>query len=163
MTLNRLSALARATLLALALLGPSAALAAGFQPLDKTTARRLVDPQAHRVPTVVVLWSSDCVHCKKNLRLFGALAKADKQLVLISVATEPESPLLTTLLDRESWAGQRYAYGDEAPEALAYALDAGWHGELPRTLLFDGKGGRRALSGVLDEKTVRQALYGPRP
>lgn len=140
-----------------------AAAATGFTPLDKATARALADSTSHRRPTVVALWSSDCVHCKKNFRLFTDLAKADKTLVLISVATEPDNPALAPLLDRAKLPGQRYAYGDEAPEALAYALDPAWHGELPRTLVFDGKGGRIALTGVLDEKTLRRALLGQRP
>ena len=40
---------------------------------------------------------------------------------------------------------ERYAYGDESPEALAHALDPRWRGELPRTYLFDGQGGHAPL------------------
>lgn len=132
--------------------------AAGFSPLDKPGARHLVQIAGHGRPTIVALWSSDCGHCKRNLGMLAALAKKEKGLRLVSVATEPESPQHQPLLDRIGLPGERYAYGSDAPEALAYALDPAWRGELPRTLLFDGKGGRQAISGVLDEARVRKAL-----
>ncbi len=141
-----------------ALLLPPPLWAADFVALDKAAARRLADPASHRQPTVVALWSSDCIHCKKNLRLFSAMAKKDRHLRIVSIATETESPELTGLLDALPLPGKRYAYGDTAPEALAYALDPTWRGELPRTLIFDGKGGKTAVSGALDQAAVRQAL-----
>lgn len=132
--------------------------ASDFTAIDRKQARQLVDPVAYKQPTVVALWSSDCSHCKKNLKLFKELGQREKQLTIISIATEPESPALTAHLAALP-ASQRYAYGHESPEALAFALDPEWHGELPRTLLFDGKGGRVALSGVLDEASIRRALH----
>ncbi|MGE5490471.1 MAG: TlpA family protein disulfide reductase [Actinomycetota bacterium] len=145
---------AAATALCLAL----PAMAADFISLDRAGARALVDPSAHGRPTAIALWSSDCVHCKKNLRLLGSLARNNKQLQVMTVATEPESPELATFLDGTGVKGTRYAYGSDAPEALAYALDPAWRGELPRTLLLDGKGGRVAISGILDEAALRQSL-----
>lgn len=132
--------------------------AAGFTPLDRATARSLTDAASQKQPTIVALWSSDCSHCKKNLRLFATMAKAEKRLRLVSIATEPESAEIKHLLDAIPLPGERYAYGGEAPEALAYALDPTWRGELPRTFLFDGKGGKAAVSGGLDQAAVRKAL-----
>lgn len=143
---------------AAALLLSHSALAAGFAALDKAGARTLVDPAAHDKPTVIALWSSDCVHCKKNLRLLASLARTDRQVQVVTVATEPESPEVARLLDASGVKGARYAYGSDSPEALAYALDPAWRGELPRTLLLDGKGGRVAVSGVLDEAALRGSL-----
>lgn len=134
------------------------ALAADFTALDRAGARNLVNPAAQSRPTAIALWSSDCVHCKKNLHLLGELARADKRLQVVTVATEPESPELAKLLETTGVKGARYAYGSDAPEALAYALDPAWRGELPRTLLLDGKGGRVAVSGVLDEAALRNSL-----
>lgn len=128
--------------------------AGGFVPLDRAAARALVDPSAHKQPTVIALWSSDCVHCKKNLRFLADLARSRKALRVITVATEPESAELGRLLDATGIRGSRYAYGSDSPEALAYALDPAWRGELPRTLLLDGKGGRTAVSGTLEEATL---------
>lgn len=136
----------------------AAAWASGIGALDKPRARSLGQAAGHARPTVVALWSSDCGHCKKNLGMLATLAKKEKGVRLVSVATEPAAPLHKTLLDGIGLPGERYAYGSDAPEALAYALDPAWRGELPRTLLFDGKGGRLAVSGVLDEARARKAL-----
>ena len=132
--------------------------AAGFTPLDRAAARDLADPQKHRQPTIIALWSSDCSHCKKNFGLLAALARADKRLQVITVAAEPASPALGSMLDKYEMPGSRYAYGSDAPEAIAYALDANWGGELPRTFLFDGKGQVVKFSGVLKPEAVKRAL-----
>ncbi|HRE16981.1 MAG TPA: redoxin domain-containing protein [Rhodocyclaceae bacterium] len=137
------------------------ACAADFVPLDKTTARKLVESAQHTQATAVVLWSYDCPHCKQNLKQFAQLAKRYPQLKIISIATDPASPELRQRLDATGLPGIRYAYGNDAPEALAYAIDPSWHGELPRTLLFDGKGGKVAISGVESPKKI-QGLLGLR-
>lgn len=148
------------TFLAAVLLASSAAAVAApqFGTLDRAAAVRLADPASHKAPTVVALWSLDCVHCKKNLRLFSEMAKAEPRLKVVTVAVEPAQAGLEEPLDRFAVPGTRYAYGDDAPEALAYALDAKWRGELPRTLFFDGRGGKLAVSGVVSETRAREAL-----
>ncbi|WP_068635389.1 hypothetical protein [Thauera butanivorans] len=135
-----------------------AAAAEHFVAMDRSQAAMLADPKAHTAPTVVALWSMDCAYCKKNLALLAALARGNPRLRLMTIATEPVVEAAAELLDRLAVAGPRYAYGNEAPEALAHALDARWRGELPRTLLFDGHGGRVGVSGVIDEAAARQAL-----
>lgn len=149
----------RKTLFAvLALLLAAPLWAAAFSALDRPAARSLASTASHTRPTIVALWSSDCVHCKKNLRLFAEMAKTDKHLRIITIATEPESPEVKRMLDEIALPGERYAYGSEAPEALAFALDPTWRGELPRTFLFDGKGARQAVSGTLDRAAVERGL-----
>ncbi|CAI09639.1 hypothetical protein ebA6153 [Aromatoleum aromaticum EbN1] len=129
-----------------------------FVPLDRAAATAIADPASHARPTIVALWSSECVHCKKNLKLFAEMAKVHPRLQLITVAVEPADEGLAAPLDRAGVTGKRFAYADESPEALAYALDAKWRGELPRTLLFDGRGAREAVSGVVAEAAVLRAL-----
>lgn len=144
-------------LVLLALAGPALA-GPDIMPLDREAARRLVDPASQPKPAIVALWSTECSHCKKNLDLYARMARADKRLRLITVAAEPLSDRIAAPLDRLQVPGLRYAYGDDAPEALAYALDSKWYGELPRTLFFDGRGGVTAVSGVVDEAAVRRHL-----
>ncbi|NMF87638.1 TlpA family protein disulfide reductase [Aromatoleum petrolei] len=136
----------------------AATAAAEFQTLDRAAAARIVNPASHTVPTIVALWSSECIHCKKNLKLFSQMAKGDHRFRLVTVAVEAPFAGLAEPLDLLSVPGQRFAYGGESPEALGYALDPKWRGELPRTIFFDGKGGKSALSGVVTEATVRSAL-----
>jgi hypothetical protein len=141
----------------LACLLPSA-WASPFAALDRQAAKALTDPVRHSGPTIVALWSSDCGHCKKNLELFVRMVKAEPRLRLITVATEADFDGLAAPLDRLQVPGQRYAYGTDAPEALAHALDPRWRGELPRTLFFDGQGGKTAVSGVVDEAAAKNLL-----
>lgn len=156
----RLPAIALALALGLAAAGAGAGEA--LRPLDRSTARQLADAARHARPTVLALWSTDCPHCKKNLALFARLATEPRGPRLLTIATEPAWAGIAEHLDRLGVPGERYAYGDEAPEALAHAIDPAWRGELPRTLVFDGRGGRRAVSGAIDEATLRQWLALPR-
>jgi len=132
--------------------------ASGFQALDRATARTLTALQTHRQPTAVLLWSYDCPHCKKNMQHFAQLARQYPQLTIISIAAEASSPELLRRLEATGLPGRRYAYGNESPDALAYAIDPDWHGELPRTIVFDGKGGKTAFSGIETPGKILQML-----
>ena len=133
--------------------------AADFQPLDRNAARSLTDPRNHGRPTAVALWSAECEHCKKNLTALAELARRHPQLRIVTVEAEPATADSAPLLARTGLTrDERYAYGDESPEALAHALDPRWRGELPRTYLFDGQGGSLTRSGVLTAADMRSAL-----
>lgn len=135
--------------------GPLAA--AEFTPLDRLAARKLLNPESYQQATIVALWSSDCNYCKKNLKLLSSLAKSNNKLRLITVAAEPESAELGPMLEPYALSGPRYAYGSDNPEAIAYAIDPKWGGELPRTFLFDGRGGKAVIAGVVSTATVEKA------
>jgi len=141
-------------LLCLIAAGPLAA--ADFTPLDRLAAKQLVNPDTHRQPTIVALWSSDCTYCKKNLKMLSRLAKSNKKLRVITVAAEPESDQLLPILNPYGLTGPRCAYGADNPEAIAYAIDPKWGGELPRTFLFDGRGGKEVVAGVISTGTVEK-------
>lgn len=145
-------------LLGLSLVASAAAAGEPFVALDRAQARALTDPARHAAPTIVALWSTECPHCKKNLGLFAGMARADARLRVITVAAEPLSAEVSASLERIDMPGPRYAYGADAPEAIAHALDPKWRGELPRTLIFDGRGNRVAVSGTLDAASLRQSL-----
>lgn len=143
------------SLLFLLAAGPLAA--ADFTPLDRLAAKKLLSPENHQQATVVALWSSDCNYCKKNLKLLSSLAKNNPKLRVITVAAEPESPQLWPMLKPYALSGPRYAYGTDNPEAIAYAIDPKWGGELPRTFLFDGRGGKETVAGVITAARVEKA------
>jgi thiol-disulfide isomerase/thioredoxin len=130
----------------------------GFDEIDRAEAQALSNPASHSAPTIVALWSSECGHCKKNLLLFGQLVAENAGLIVITVATERPFEGLAEPLDLLAVPGKRLAYGTEMPEALAYALDPNWFGELPRTLFFDGRGGKITRSGVVNKEFVLHAL-----
>ena len=145
------------TFLLFASLLASTAQAADFIALDRHSARRLTEAESYRQPTIVALWSSDCSHCKKNLQFLSVHAKTNKRLRIITLAAEQASSDLGPMLDRYAIAGQRYAYGSDSPEAIAYAIDPNWAGELPRTFLFDGNGNKQKLSGVISPQIAAKA------
>jgi hypothetical protein len=75
----------------------------------------------------------------------GRAAKANPQLRIVTVAAERSTADTGPAINKTGVKSERLAYGDDVPEALAYAIDPNWRGELPRTYLFDGKGGVQAL------------------
>lgn len=132
--------------------------AAGFTPIDRVAAGKLMDASNYHQPTIVALWSSDCSHCKKNLALLSSLTKTDKRIRVITLAAEVESSELAPLLDRYPLNGARYAYGNDNPEAIAYAIDPNWAGELPRTYFFNGSGGKEKVSGVITSSMLEKFI-----
>lgn len=134
--------------------------AAPFKQLDRVAAKQLLDPAQYQQPTIVALWSSDCTHCKKNLGVLSKLVQSNKKVRVITVAVEPETAALAPILDRNKMPTERYAYSNENPDAIAYAIDPKWAGELPRTYLFNGVGGKEAVSGVISVEWVNKALSG---
>lgn len=110
---------------------------------------------------VLVLWSTTCTSCLKELRGLGRLARNDPGLPLAIVSTdtpEDEADIRAALkrfgLDRlDTWV-----FADGVPERLRHAIDPAWRGELPKSYLYDADHRREAHSGMLDEATVRQFL-----
>lgn len=147
---------------AMTLLGGGAAQAAAsapdLLPLDKAHASQLLNAAQYKRPTLVVLWSSDCGHCKRNLQWLHQRWQQGVQPDLITVAVEPEQSGLAGMLGRYALPGRHYVYGPALPEALSYALDPNWAGELPRSYVFNGQGKRTAVSGVLNDKVLKAAL-----
>ena len=86
------------------------------------------------------------------------MVKSNKQLRVITVAAEPDSAILGPLLDRYALPGPRYAYGSDNPDAIAYAIDPSWAGELPRTFFFNGAGQKEKVSGVISVQMAEKAL-----
>jgi thiol-disulfide isomerase/thioredoxin len=132
--------------------------AGDIQILDRITASQLGDPANHTMPTVVAFWSLDCPHCKKYLQELGELSRSHEQVQIIPVAVEPLHEEHALVLREVRSEGRSYAYGDEVPAVLGYALDPHWRGELPRALFFDGQGNKLARSGRLSMDMVVQAL-----
>lgn len=109
-------------------------------------------------PFILSLWSVNwCGHCIAELSMLGRLAKSEKRLPLVLVATDApefsnaiESTLQRLgLADKESWV-----FDDDIPERLRHAIDASWRGEVPRTYLYDARHRRETVSGLLDESAL---------
>lgn len=109
-------------------------------------------------PFILTLWSLTCTHCAKELRTLGQLAQADRRLPLVVVSTDTpaDAPALQEILKRNGLGRvDARVYADTMPERLNYAIDPAWHGELPRTYLFDAAHRREAHSGLLSAAQIR--------
>ena len=108
--------------------------------------------QAHAgKPFVLAFWSVDCAYCPEEIRHLGALVRKrpDIRLVLVSVDSSElkadADKRLAELLPEGQ--GEHWIFAGNDPERLYFAVDRKWHGELPRTYFYDGRGGVEGRSG----------------
>lgn len=103
-------------------------------------------------PFVVSLWSIDCAPCRVELKMLGELKKHDPDFALVVISTdsienrEEAADILDSyqLQDMTTWM-----FADAFVERLRYSVDPLWHGELPRSYLFEADHSFQAHSGVL--------------
>lgn len=111
-------------------------------------------------PFVLMLWSMDCEFCQASLKLLSEAKKAQPDLQIVTISTDPiAEPGLTAQASRRlvelGLAQDAWGFGNASPERLRYAIDPRWHGEKPRTYWFDANGQRTARSGVLTHELIR--------
>jgi thiol-disulfide isomerase/thioredoxin len=110
-------------------------------------------------PFILSVWSvNDCAYCLKEIATFGALAKSRPGLPLALVAIDtPEAvPQIDALLAQHGLADTpSWVFNDEIPERPRRMIDPTWRGELPRTYLYDAQHQRVAVSGTMDEASIR--------
>jgi hypothetical protein len=95
-------------------------------------------------PFVLALWSVSCSHCLSELRPLGNLARRlGLRLALVSTDSSDEATQIRAALKQAGLA------------RLQYAIDPAWHGELPRSYLFDAKHGRETVSGALSDTRLK--------
>jgi thiol-disulfide isomerase/thioredoxin len=113
-------------------------------------------------PFILSLWSVNwCGHCITELTMLGKVARTQKSLPLVLVATDtPEfSDSIQKTLKRLGLARmESWVFDDDIPERVRHAVDPSWHGELPRTYLYDAQHRREAVAGVLSERKLKAWL-----
>jgi thiol-disulfide isomerase/thioredoxin len=113
-------------------------------------------------PFILNLWSvNECSYCIAELTLLGKLAKTQKRLPLVLVATDsPQfAPPMQKTLNPLGLAGvDSWVFDDPIPERLRASIDPSWYGELPRTYLYDDRHQRETVVGVLSEQRLRAWL-----
>jgi len=115
---------------------------------------------------VVAVWASDCSPCRAELEMLGrfAIAYPDVPVVLIATDGEQNHDLVARILEHYRLAAaDTWLFGPAGAERLRYAIDPGWHGELPRSYLYDAAGNRAGKSGRLDAGYLRNWLEANRP
>ena len=125
----------------------------GMREFKSDSLQRIVAEQKGK-PFVLIVWSLDCSFCQTSLDNLVMEQRRRKDLRIVTLCTD-------SIGDRETMAASvkrlqglglthhAWAYGDEPPEQLRYALDPKWHGEKPRSYWFNAKGEKIAYSGVI--------------
>lgn len=129
------------------------AMAGDLRPFERGS--RAAIEQAHAgKPFVLAFWSVDCAYCPEEIKHLGALVRQrpDIKLVLVSVdgadfRADADKKLADMLPEGQ---GERWIFAGNDPDRLYFSVDRKWHGELPRTYFYDGKGGVQGKSGQVN-------------
>lgn len=126
------------------------AMAGDLRPFDRGSRAAIEQTHAGK-PFVLAFWSVDCAYCPEEIKHLGALVRqrSDIRLVLVSVdSMEMRSEAGKKLAEYlPEGLGERWIFAGDDPDRLYFAVDRKWHGELPRTYFYDGKGGVQGKSG----------------
>lgn len=112
-------------------------------------------------PFILGMWSLTCTHCRAELALLSSLLKKypDLDLVLVATDTPEEGEAISTRLRQSGLGGaQAWVFADPFVERLRFEIDPKWHGELPRTYLYDPSHKALAFSGKPDPQQLAQWL-----
>ncbi|AXV89056.1 hypothetical protein CJO78_22555 (plasmid) [Ralstonia solanacearum] len=119
-------------------------------------------------PLIVELWALDCSDGRENIARIAQWRRASRQrvdVVMVAMDGPEQAAMLNRALAplvRDARIGlahvPQYANAEAMPERLRAALDPGWQGELPRTLILRTDGRRHASSGLLTPQTLDAAL-----
>lgn len=110
---------------------------------------------------VVALWSLTCAPCLEEMPLWRDLRqrRPDVPLALVSTDGLPEAAAVEArLADHGLSDASAWIFADERVERLRYAVDRHWRGELPRTYLFDERGGVETLTGRVQARVLADWL-----
>lgn len=138
-----------------------------FQPLHARDVPVLLQTP-HARPLIIEIWSLDCSYCRENIARIAQwrrTARRNVDVVMVAMDGPDQAEMLNRALAplaRDSKVGlarvPQYANAEDMPERLRAALDPGWQGEMPRTIILRPDGKRHASSGLLTPQTLDAAL-----
>lgn len=154
--------LARRFLLMLCLmLAAAVAAAQELQPFVSGSLKEIVATRQGK-PFILGLWSLTCAHCRDELTLLSSLKKRYPKLDLVLVSTDTpadRADILATLGQFGLGRAEAWVFADDFAERLRFEIDPKWHGELPRSYLYDAST-FRAFSGKPDSRLLEQWAAG---
>jgi thiol-disulfide isomerase/thioredoxin len=107
-------------------------------------------------PYLVLFWGQDCTYCMKELASLAPLLKANPEVTLVTVATDPfldETFIHEKMAEFDLEQAENWVFADEYPETLYFDVNKRWRGELPLTYLSNGETLIRK-SGLLKEADI---------
>lgn len=148
----------------LALIATLADAAQAIQSFNPDSMARIVQSRKGK-PFVLVVWSLDCPYCQASLKALARERRKHSDLDVVTLATDAldDAQAAQQLRKRLKVAGltaDAWAFGSAPPEQLRYAIDADWHGELPRSYWFNAAGKRVPHSGALTPAVIDQLAAG---
>lgn len=162
-----LKPLAVGLMLAAAMFTAHAGEALRFQPLHARDVPALLHAPRPR-PLVVEIWSLDCSYCRENIARIAQWRRSTKRhvdLMMVAMDGPEQADMLNRALAPLGRDGQvditrvpQYANAEAMPERMRAALDPGWQGETPRTIVLPADGTRHASSGLLTPEALDAAL-----
>jgi thiol-disulfide isomerase/thioredoxin len=113
-------------------------------------------------PFILGLWSLTCTHCREELSTLSGLKKKYPALDLVLVSTDTpvdRAEIQATLGQLGLGRAEAWVFADDFAERLRFEIDPKWHGELPRSYLYDAAR-FRAFSGKPDPRELEQWVAG---
>lgn len=115
-------------------------------------------------PFVLIVWSLDCQYCQASMKTLAQEKRKRKDLNVVTLSTDSLADPQAVVLIRKKllsvgMTNNAWAFGDAPAEQLRHAVDAKWHGELPRSYWFNARGERVAYSGVITGATIEKMTH----
>jgi thiol-disulfide isomerase/thioredoxin len=110
-------------------------------------------------PFILAFWSISCTHCPAELKALGQLKRSYPKLDVVLVAADsPDDAPLAAEMARGYGLEKspQWVFADAMPERLRFEIDRRWHGELPRTYLYDRQHVVQAFSGLVPPDRLAQ-------
>jgi thiol-disulfide isomerase/thioredoxin len=145
----------------------AAALLAGLVagPVDAAQVRTLVAAQKGR-PVLLNLWATWCAPCVAEFPDLVRLAQEHAgEVVVISVSIDDaaERSAVEAFVQKQNPPFPVYLKKPGPDEAFIDGIDPRWSGSLPASLVFDGKGRKKALLEGEHSREEIERLLLPRP
>lgn len=139
--------------------GPQTAGTAELKPFDARSMAAIRAAQRGR-PFVLVLWSVTCIPCREELPHWAHWQRAYPGVEIVLVATDPpaDAGLIRQALAGSGMPTRTWAFADDYLERLRWTIDPAWHGEVPRTYLFDAAHVAQGQSGRIDPAKIERWL-----
>lgn len=110
-------------------------------------------------PFILALWSISCTHCPAELKALGQLKNVYPKLDIVLVAADSleDAPQAAATARGYGLAhSSQWIFADPMPERLRFEIDRRWHGELPRTYLYDRQHKVQGFSGLVPAEQLAQ-------
>ena len=103
---------------------------------------------------LMVLWSVDCPPCIEELPALGKFHQLHPEANLVMVSTDGENHKddIEQLMREHGLDDiQQWVFSSAPLQAMRYAIDPAWYGELPRSYFHHKQHKRQVKSGRLDK------------